>query len=204
MSERLLDHYDALSDHERRAYGRFFAFLEAADQLRLHTDTIDERNDQRSIQLSWHPWTAYFFMLAPNDAQARFELAPQLHKNGVRIHQLPHLTFTDADGTKRVVLNAAALMETFALLVELNHVYNALGTTIDPFELIPDGKGYLAALEYALVSGACSWSNMLPTVAVCIDLALKRFASSGDVIGVVLAGWRDETNCLPPQRSRSA
>jgi hypothetical protein len=29
---------------------------------------------------------------------------------------------------------------------------------------------------------------------------LKRFASSGDVIGVVLAGWRHETNRLPPQR----
>jgi hypothetical protein len=27
---------------------------------------------------------------------------------------------------------------------------------------------------------------------------LKRFASSGDVIGVVLAGWRHETNRLSP------
>jgi hypothetical protein len=33
---------------------------------------------------------------------------------------------------------------------------------------------------------------------------LKRFASSGDVIGVVLAGWRHETNCLPPQCPRPA
>jgi transposase len=33
---------------------------------------------------------------------------------------------------------------------------------------------------------------------------LKWFARSGDVIVVVLAGWRHETNCLPPQRPRSA
>ena len=33
--------------------------------------------------------------------------------------------------------------------------------------------------------------------AATIDF-LKRFASSGDVIGVVLAGWRHETNRLSP------
>ena len=33
---------------------------------------------------------------------------------------------------------------------------------------------------------------------------LKRFASSDDRIGVVLAAWRYETNRLPPQRPRAA
>jgi hypothetical protein len=31
-------------------------------------------------------------------------------------------------------------------------------------------------------------------------LDLQRFASSGDMIGPLLAGWRDETNRLSPQR----
>jgi hypothetical protein len=172
MSERLLDHVDELSDHELRAYHRFFAFLEAADQLKIHINTSDARSDQRSIELSLEPWSAHFFALAPNDLQRRRELVPSLHEWGVRVHQLPHLTFTDATGTQDVVVNAATLMETFALLVELNHIYNALGTTIDPFELVPAGKKYLAALEFALESGACSEPNMLLTVAVCIDLAL--------------------------------
>jgi hypothetical protein len=172
MRERLFEHGDELDDHERRAYLRFFAFLEAADQLRIHTYTSDATSDQRRIELGWEPWSAYYFMLAPDDPKARVELAPRLQEGGVKIHRLPHLTFTDAAGTQAVVLNAAALMETFALLVELNHIYNALGTTIDPFELVPDGKRYLAALEFALESGACSEANMLLTVAVCIDLAL--------------------------------
>jgi hypothetical protein len=33
---------------------------------------------------------------------------------------------------------------------------------------------------------------------------LKRFVSSGDVIGAALAAWPDETNRLPPQRPRAA
>jgi putative DNA methylase len=33
---------------------------------------------------------------------------------------------------------------------------------------------------------------------------LKKFAPSDDRIGAVLAGWRDETNRLPPQRPRAA
>jgi uncharacterized protein YjbI with pentapeptide repeats len=33
---------------------------------------------------------------------------------------------------------------------------------------------------------------------------LQRFAPSDDMMGVVLAAWRDETNCLPPQRPWSA
>ncbi len=32
---------------------------------------------------------------------------------------------------------------------------------------------------------------------------LKKFAPSDDMIGGVLAAWRDETNRLPPQRPRS-
>jgi hypothetical protein len=45
-------------------------------------------------------------------------------------------------------------------------------------------------------------------VAVAVALleaaALKRFAPSDDMTGVVLAAWRHETNRLPPQRPRSA
>src|SRR5215211_492646 len=36
------------------------------------------------------------------------------------------------------------------------------------------------------------------------DLHLKRFASSGDMIGPLLAAWPDETHRLSPQRPRSA
>jgi hypothetical protein len=35
-------------------------------------------------------------------------------------------------------------------------------------------------------------------------IIVKMFASSGDMIGAVLAGWRHETNRLPPQRPRAA
>ena len=88
------------------------------------------------------------------------------------IHQVPHIRVTGPAGAHEVVLNAAALMEGFALLVELSQVFNALGNRIDPDDVPSAGPEYWAALEFAFASKACSVSNRLPTTAVCIHLAL--------------------------------
>ena len=171
----LVERLGKLSDYEQRALHRFLAFLEAFDQLQLHVETRDEPGDDELL-LTWWPWSAHFFLLAPDDPGAWPGLAADLHKRGVLIHRLPHIATRRSGRLENAVVNAALLMENFACLVEFNQVINATGTHADSaaelFDLVPSGHGYTAASEYALAVGACNLSTLLPAVAVCVDVAL--------------------------------
>jgi hypothetical protein len=71
--------------------------------------------------------------------------------------------------------------------------------------LLAQVGGSSVSLNCPCADQEAAMSTWLWVLIIVVVLVLKkRFASSGDMIGVVLAGWRDETNCLPPKRSRSA
>jgi hypothetical protein len=177
VGHTLLARAASWSDHDRRALHRFLAFLETFDQLRLHVEALDDPGDDELVQ-TWRPWSAHFFLDPDNDPRARSELAATLRQQGVLIHRLPHISVRRVGRYENAVVNAALLMENHAVLTELNQVYNATGMAADSLEellqLAPRGHGYTAAIEYALAIGACDVRNLLPTVAVCIDVALMH------------------------------
>ena len=122
----------------------------------------------------WEQWNPFFFTGMP--PEAREEFAGQLRAKGTPILRQPHVWLTLASGAESVLLNAAALMEGFALLVEVNHTYNALAMNMDEViktdDILSSGNEYLAAVILGSELGAFQMESMIPTVAICIDLAL--------------------------------
>jgi hypothetical protein len=58
--------------------------------------------------------------------------------------------------------------------------------------------------EHPHLCGSCAANIDRWTKEAKENLDLKKFARSDDMIGPVLAAWRDETNRVPPQRPWSA
>jgi hypothetical protein len=159
------------TDHQNRAMGRFLNFLDAFDQLQLHVDQTDEMPDPSgpSVQLFWEQWSPYLFWGVTQDFF-------QSQRKTVPVFRQPHVWLRKEDNAESVMLNAAALMEGFALLVELNNMYNALGLDADSREemaqIASSGNEYIAALQIGLDRDAFTASTMIPVLSICIDLAL--------------------------------
>jgi hypothetical protein len=164
---------EGCSEHEIKALGRFLNFLDTFDQLRIHCSALDPMSSGVGIRadaVPWSPWLFYggFFEKSGDE---RRDLLKDLN-----IPILNQILITSSDGKEasQVVLNAAAIMEGFALATELNHVVNALGfdRAEEVFNFLPKGSEYVAALEYGLSSGAFTLRNMLVPYAICADVAL--------------------------------
>jgi hypothetical protein len=159
------------NDHQNRAMGRFLNFADAVDQLQLHVDQADEMPDASGppVQLFWEPWSPVLFWGVNLDfLEDQRETLP--------VFRQPHVWLRKEKNAESVMLNAAVLMEGFALLVELNNICNALGLDADSLEkltqITSSGNEYMAALQYGLDRGSFTEVTMIPVLAVCIDLAL--------------------------------
>lgn len=159
------------TDHQNRAMGRFLNFVDAVDQLTLHVDPADEMPDPSgpAVQLFWEPWSPYLFWGVTREFL-------QFQRATIPIFRQPNVLLRKKDNIERVTLNGATLMEGFALLVELNNIYNALGLDADSREelvqLASSGNEYVAALQYGLDQDAFTEATMIPVLVACIDLAL--------------------------------
>jgi hypothetical protein len=151
------------------------------DQLRLHGSAAEPPNFSGApVQLYWEPWTPFFFTNAA--PETRDEIAREFRARGTPILRHPHVWLRLPAGAEGIVLNAAALMEGFALLVEVNHIYNALGMNptevIEADDILSSGNEYLAAVVLGSSLGAFHPASMIPTLAIC-RAALPRAASPG-------------------------
>jgi hypothetical protein len=159
------------NDHQNRAMGRFLNFVDTIDQLQLHVDQADEMPDPSGppVQLFWEPWSPYLFSGVDRDFL-------QFQRETIPVFRQPHVWLRKENNPESVMLNAAALMEGFALLVELNNIYNALGLDTDSREelaqIASSGNEYIAALQYGLGRGSFTEATMIPVLTTCIDIAL--------------------------------
>jgi hypothetical protein len=172
------------SEPHAKALARMLVFLDSADQMRLHRYDIPpellsddpEREGQDTLEISWEPWTPLFFTDATTDLLSRRKLAPTL---SVQIMHQPHLILQSGRRGQRVVINAAALMESFAIVVECNLLKNALGdegpaAVVEYLDNIEsdEGTGYIACATYAVSAGACSGPYVIDMFAILVDVAL--------------------------------
>ncbi|HKS21824.1 MAG TPA: hypothetical protein VJZ76_03415 [Thermoanaerobaculia bacterium] len=164
----------APSSPQERVLNGSVVFLDVMDQMRLHEQHDPHDGDQGGIRLYFLPWSPHFFLDAGTaELDHRLQLAKQLEAGGFLVRRLPVLAFLQPPTDYRIVLNAAALMETYATLTELNHIQNAFGVTAEEaLELLPQAMRYHAVLRYALESGLCDVRGLIPTMLVCIDAAL--------------------------------
>jgi hypothetical protein len=171
LSERI----EHLSPGEFRAYENALIFLDGIDQLRLHQYAISPEYmpPGQAVAVDVLPWSPHFFQLGDQSYESRAEHARYLASIGAHVRKLPRLFINSSPQAYLIVLNVAALAESFAVLVEMNHINNALGiTTQGAFELLPPGNEYHALTTYMLRSGLCTIENVFPALAVCIDAAL--------------------------------
>ncbi|MBC7930587.1 MAG: hypothetical protein H7Z38_08455 [Rubrivivax sp.] len=164
------------TEHQAKAFGRLLTMLNTADQLRLHYKVMDiGAKAEVGIHVIWEPWTPLFFTDAtPADWDEREKMMAGLEGVGVQRHRIPNLVFNAGERADVIVLNAAALMEGFALVLELNQIFNAgIFSTLDNIqELMSVGNEYMAPIWYGLGRGSFDVAAMIPTMAVCVDVAL--------------------------------
>ncbi|MET0396980.1 MAG: hypothetical protein ABW277_09180 [Longimicrobiaceae bacterium] len=171
----LLNRLTALSAHEMTTLEGALIFLDAMDQLRLDVSSVSTppMEPRNVIDVEFLPWSPHFIPIAHQSLQRHRDFAEEMVNRGTHIRKLPVLHFRTAKGEYRIVLNVAVLMEAYAVLVEMNHIYNALGLSAEEvFTLLPKGDEYHVLIVYMIYMNYCDWSNLLPTLGVCIDAAM--------------------------------
>lgn len=164
------------TEHQAKAFGRLLTMLNTADQLRLHYEAMNIGSGaEDGIHVIWEPWSPLFFTDGtPTDWEERERFMKELEGVGVQGQKIPNLIFNSGGQADVIVLNAAALMEGFALVLELNQIINAgiLSSLDDIQDLMSVGHEYLATLWYGLGRGSFNVAGMIPTLAICVDVAL--------------------------------
>jgi hypothetical protein len=168
---------ETLDDFETQAFDRFVSFFDVADQLRIHACRLPSQEALErgvGVRLASEPWSPHFFLLPPEAAAGeRLAYADHLRKAGALVKQLPHVQIQRGGVIEDVVLNTAALMESFAVIAEVNHLSNAFGNINleEVSRVVPGGAEYWAAILLGIEAGCCTAENLMP-VAICIDLSL--------------------------------
>lgn len=165
---------------EQKLFEGVLNLLDVQDQLTLHHykvvnengPFIELKDNPEYIVVMSGPWNPYFF-LCEQDNESRLKFAQTLRKEGVYIRKLQRLIFYNRPEIHEVVINSALLMETFALLVEINHIGNAIDSTWkEIYELLPRDSRYYWLIEYLLQSKVCELKTIIPTLSVLIDASL--------------------------------
>ena len=170
---QLIENIETLDDLHRRALVRFLVFLDASGQLTLQS--TDERGLlflPASTSLDSIPWSPYFGLFPGEREEVRTELAAEVD---ALVHDMPVVHWTRGNRKGSVLLNAAALMEAYALLAEFNHVGNAFASELSFSEmshLVSNNPIYTCTLQYAIEQGAAPGPDIIPRLAMCIDAAL--------------------------------
>ncbi len=168
--------FEPLSKSGKKALRKGGGFLGAASQLDVAVLPIPEGTvlEVHPNGIVLEPWTSYFHIAAYGQRPDRAKAAAELDAIGVKIHQLPNIILNEDGKLSAVRLNAAALMESYAAVYEMNAVINAFRSTSAEAlkSIVPDGAVYGAATEYAVRSGACNHSNMILTVQILVDVSL--------------------------------
>ena len=174
IASSLLNRKD-LSADEQRAYEGALIFLDGMDQLRLHQYVFlpSSTGPQGTLTVDYLPWTPHFFQLSDQTYEGREEFAKKLNSIGAHVRKLPRLTINAPSQSYLIALNVAALMESYAVLVEMSHIYNALELNFsESLGLLPTGNEYFALAAYVLQEEICSASALLLTLGVLIDASL--------------------------------
>jgi len=160
---------------ELRVVDASLLFLDTIDQLRFHHQVADGSDvESEQIFRMDEPWVPHFFVYGEDDLLKRREYAEELRKTrNVHVRTLPHLRFERRSGIHELVVTAAALMEAYGIIVELNHVFNAFTSDAEmAIRALPTRPEYHLLLDYALAVGACEPRVIVPTMAILIDAAL--------------------------------
>jgi hypothetical protein len=167
------------SDEDNLAMERLLTFTAVADQMRLFE--FDDAGiallgpsttDTEVSFLRFEPWTPLLLVDGARDAAGRAQLLDAFRQRSLLIHELPHLHFTWRGQPKRLVLNAAALMEAFAFLIEFHQATSALGVTAEALDALPTASTYGGVIHYAISQHVCDHTDFVPTIAILIDVAL--------------------------------
>lgn len=175
IANDLLDRLKTLSPDEMKAVEGAMIFLDGIDQLRLHkyTEEIADTGSSDMFTVDFLPWSPHFFQLNDQTSEGREEFARKLVGIGAHVRKLARLSVSNPPFALQFIINVGALMESFAVLVEMNHIHNALQLAPrEVFELIPPGNEYHVLTAYMLENNLCTWGNLIPTLGVCIDAAL--------------------------------
>ena len=175
IAQSLLDRLEELSPEEGNCYEACLLFLDAMYQVQLdHSARPTEPGDiETGITVEFLPWSPHLFQVEQENPEAREKYVEALRGAGIHLRKLPRLRAVHSKGAYQIVLNAAALVEGYAIIGELNHIHNALNLFPDEaIALLPPGNEYHVLLTYLLQDGLCSWDVLMPTLAICIDAAL--------------------------------
>ena len=111
--------------------------------------------------------------VAPINPEQRAKI---ISNGGGHVRRLPILTTKGGSNVfSRIVINTATLMETFAILVEMNHLANAYDRKISFWEMLdflPNSVGYLETMLFTLFDKSTDINTLFPTLTSCIDIAL--------------------------------
>ena len=164
--ETLMEQGGKFTPDEVRVVDASLLFLDGIDQMRLHY----KKHDGGWRVAAWsEPWSPHFFMGGGTDPESREKRVAELKSIGAHVRTLPHVVVGDAD----LVVNVAALMETYALLAEWNHIHNALTTDAKRgMDALPPRPEYRALFDYALVQGVAPPAVLMPAMAAIIDASL--------------------------------
>ena len=172
LAAKLAKKFPDLSENEWSMWNGCLNFLDISNQLTIKAETsVVDMSDTERMQISYHSWSPHYYAKFEGLSTAEFEKL--LKANGAHIRKLPQLMFRKSSVEFTVVINGALLMENFAVLVEMNHIENALGLSYEKiYDLLPKGNEYHCLIAYMLESGLCSWFNLIPTLTVLIDASL--------------------------------
>lgn len=164
------------SEFEVQAGDRFCAFTDAADQMRIYYTTVSNSNKKDEL-LEWKPWSPHFVPLFKSGMDP-YELAKIIENVGGYVRRIPIITLNNEESASKqnkIIINVAALMEAYAILVEINHIYNAYNMKInfiEAMDFIPTSTEYFQIILYSLFDKSARIEDVLLTLTACIDIAL--------------------------------
>jgi hypothetical protein len=174
IATSLFQRIKQLSPDEMRTLEGSLIFLDTIDQLRLHQFPYPfDPTQPPSIIVDSLPWSPHFFQLEDQGFESRQRFAKHLNGIGAHVRKLIRLTVNTRPQSYQLIVNGAALMESFAVVVEMNHIYNAFGASAsEMLSLLPPGNQYHALTLYLLEKGLVSAETLILTMSVLIDGAL--------------------------------
>ncbi|WP_157235611.1 hypothetical protein [Methylosinus sp. LW4] len=174
--QNLHSRLESLSEDEKTMYGHCFMLADAMDQLSIsqNFDPLKKCLSGLTVSVRMEPWSPHF-SITPADRESieKDEFIKFLVSIGAHIKKIPIIEVATEDGLAQIALNAASLMEAYAVVCELSHLQNALRCDLaEALNYLPEGNEYWAVILYVLQSGFCRLDTLLPTLSVCIDIAL--------------------------------
>ena len=159
---------------EMRVVDGSVLFVDAIDQFRLHYTKLEHKpGSEEQVYIFSEPWSPHFVVGGGTPEDPPDQRVEYLRKIGSYARNLPHVVFDTAKTAADLVVNVAALMETYALVAEWNHIYNAMPDDQErALAALPERPEYELLIDFALLLGVCPPERVIPTMTALIDASL--------------------------------